>query len=397
MKSQKYENLFTFFLFSYADCDNEQNLVQTMSRTDQTHTTFLACLRDWNDPYLHGQKPTKAIGCNRCENCGCRMLLNSDLNGSMSSKDLIMTTANVASSTSVLDCKSHPFELHCHEPALNTVNSDYQSNTNSKLNKNQNEIVHRHLRKHSHHKSNSHEIQTLTRSKSSVNVPKTIDQCIKMAKSRPRPSSIRPHASHLSGLLINEAALPTFKRQPIALKLTQSRINLNSHEEIKNDASSPVSYSNEDTPQSMFVNKIKCLTDIERDSLEFVKSNENANESQEPYKNELEKQVELTMSCSSLSASSNPNLGNSNEIQMNNSITPDPEQVNHVNTINNEDDLKPTVNSNKRVIENQKLSDSASLFSSSTSINNANEEENNNANNNNFDDSLQDKSFDSDR
>ncbi len=48
------------------------------NRTDQSHTTFLNCLRDWNDPYLHGQKPVKGVTCSRCENCGCRLLTNNN-------------------------------------------------------------------------------------------------------------------------------------------------------------------------------------------------------------------------------------------------------------------------------------------------------------------------------
>jgi hypothetical protein len=388
---------------SKTDRDNEQTLVQTMSRTDQTHTTFLACLRDWNDPYLHGQKPTKTIGCNRCENCGCRLLLNNDLVGSLSSKDL--ASATTASSTPMFDCKTSPFEMHCHQAAA--TNTDYQSNTNSKLNKNQIETVHRH-RKHSHNKS-GFEIQPLTRSKSSINVPKTIDKCIKMSKSRPRPSSIRPHASPLSGLLINEAALPTFKRQlSLKLKPTQTCMNSSSNEKIKNENSS-ISYST-DEKEMMLVNK-KYLIDIERDSLEFVRTNENETQfrsvphspqsTHEPIDNiEFQKPTESTMSCSSLSASSNANLASSNEIQMS-LRTPDPdikinqEDIsNHSNDNNNHDNDDNHNNTNaKRLDENQKLFDSASLFSSSTSLNNnANE---NNANN--LDDSLQDKSFDSDR
>ena len=52
----------------------------------------------------------------------------------------------------------------------------------------------------------------LTRSKSSINVPKTINQCVKLNKSRPRPSSIRPRASTTSGLLINDAVVPSSKK-----------------------------------------------------------------------------------------------------------------------------------------------------------------------------------------
>jgi hypothetical protein len=45
-----------------------------MNRIDNTHATFVNCLRDWNDPFLHGHGTNKNLGCNRCDSCGCQRI-----------------------------------------------------------------------------------------------------------------------------------------------------------------------------------------------------------------------------------------------------------------------------------------------------------------------------------
>lgn len=296
-----------------------------MNKPDQTHTTFVNCLRDWNDPYLHGQKQVKTIGCNRCENCGCRLLAaySNDLN--TSSKDLSNQTSTATPSSDTNSIKS-----------LDSIvaNQDYTSNTNSKLNK----IEHGH-RRHTHKHTKC--TQELTRSKSSVNVPKTIDQCIKLAKSRPRPSSIRPRASPLSGLLINEAAVPCLKRQ----SSFKSR-------NIKVESSNSYSTDEKDVK---YVNTFKS---IERESITMqINETEFLN---------VEKHETSITSYSTSSTS-----------------------LNNINRINNENTIIDTTNMNE--IKPNRLLDSTSLFSSTNSLIEHNDKHAV------FDDSLQEKSFDSDR
>lgn len=156
-----------------------------MNRIDNTHATFLNCLRDWNDPFLHGHKSIKPLGCQRCESCGCRF-------GNQAAESKSHTTTETNS-------------LYSHDNDSNendlAHNRNYLSDTYSKINRNlslfsqkqQNEIF-------------FNGFQPIVRCKSSANVPKTIDQCVKLNKSRPRPSSIRPYASNKSGMLINDAA-----------------------------------------------------------------------------------------------------------------------------------------------------------------------------------------------
>ena len=59
---------------SYTNNNNSQST----HRIDNTHTTFVNCLRNWDDPFLQGVKPIKQIPCSRCDGCGCR--LNSSAN-----------------------------------------------------------------------------------------------------------------------------------------------------------------------------------------------------------------------------------------------------------------------------------------------------------------------------
>lgn len=115
-----------------------------MNRIDNTHATFLNCLRNWNDPFLHGPKPVKPYGCQRCEACACR---------------------SVHSSTSSLNRESCPNRT---ESGRHYVHSKH----NKKIVK--------------------HELltgfQPIIRCRSSINVPKTLNQCIKITK--PRKASL---------------------------------------------------------------------------------------------------------------------------------------------------------------------------------------------------------------
>lgn len=183
-----------------------------MNRIDNTHATFLNCLRDWNDPFLHGHKPVKSFGCQRCESCACRSFLSS--NG-----------AHSACSNPSLTCANQ----HHHNQHDIDLNRHYLTDTHSKLNRNLNQV---------------HPFQPIIRCKSSANVPKTIDQCIKMAKSRPRPSSIKPHASRKSS-----AESSSTKRQPKQARLNNSKISCHS---IDSDKESIDTISKEDEFKILF-------------------------------------------------------------------------------------------------------------------------------------------------
>ena len=68
----------------------------SMNRIDNTHATFINCLRDWNDPFLHGHKPVKALGCQRCENSNCRYTNNNNTSANSAN-----TSNNYSSSSSI--------------------------------------------------------------------------------------------------------------------------------------------------------------------------------------------------------------------------------------------------------------------------------------------------------
>lgn len=84
-----------------------------MNRIDNTHATFLNCLRDWNDPYLNGGNVANSSssnhiaegasmvgkqrypGCLRCESCACR--LSHDLSfGNKSSLNRCKSSVNIS-------------------------------------------------------------------------------------------------------------------------------------------------------------------------------------------------------------------------------------------------------------------------------------------------------------
>ena len=174
-----------------------------MNRIDNTHATFINCLRDWNDPFLHGHKPVKALGCQRCENSNCRYTNNNNTSANS------VNTSNNYSSSSSITSSNQVNSTNNNNDDHSEVSHDkhYLNDTFSKLNKNLNLFLSH--QNHHHHKnqnngnhrttnlntgneSSTSSFQPIVRCKSSINVPKTIDQCIKLARSRPRPSSIRP-------------------------------------------------------------------------------------------------------------------------------------------------------------------------------------------------------------
>lgn len=320
-----------------------------MNKTDQTHATFLNCLRDWSDPYLHGQKQIKTINCNRCENCGCRMLhdliakdASTNLNATASSHHTL-TATNTSDSNSIKSLES----LHCSQHEFNAHHHTSLTKLNSKPHHHHTTI------KHTQHRRNNG-LMLLSRSKSSVNVPKTIDQCIKLAKSRPRPSSIRPYATPRSGLLINEAASTPFKRQSSSSLKSKSKLVVHDTLAITSAANTS-SYSTDEKE----TNKLK-------QTCTGLNAQVNTLATDEYFLQvKLDKQHENSLVSYSSSSSSTSSSSKSSA------------------NLNKQDESKLTC---------KKLADSTSLCTSSNSL--SNDQQNSNEN---FDDSLQDKSFDSDR
>ena len=207
------------------------NTTTSKHRTDNTHATFLSCLRNWDDPYLHGTKPVKSVSCMRCEGCGCRIgTANSAYGQFESASENQLGQQNEISST----CSSSS-ESHCLKNSFGSSsdiqNRHYLCNTHSKINRNLS-VTNLNKKAASRAESSLHpsRFQPIVRSKSSVNVPKTINQCVKLTKSRPRPSSIYSRASSTSGYLPNNANnsinnRQTNKRTPASNKLKSEAKN----------------------------------------------------------------------------------------------------------------------------------------------------------------------------
>lgn len=163
-----------------------------MNRIDNTHATFLNCLRDWNDPFLLGHKPTKLAGCQRCESCACRSA----------------AAAAAAASAAAVVASNHGHGVGsftpCNSSTANTSTISTTTTSNITLPHMEHTICSRNKRESSKSPTPpniTNSTQGISRCKSSTNVPKTIDQCIKLCKSRPRPASIKPqpHSSRKVG------------------------------------------------------------------------------------------------------------------------------------------------------------------------------------------------------
>lgn len=160
-------------------------------RVDNSHTTFVNCLRNWDDPYLQGTKPIKQIACTRCDGCGCR--LNSS--GNSESSPLNHHRHHNEFSSSCSSSSEHN----------NSMDRHYLCNTHSS-NLNRHLSVNNLTQRAARAEANliTSRLQPMARSQSSINVRKE-SSCqmasSKLNKSRPRPSSNRPH-----GLLINDAS-----------------------------------------------------------------------------------------------------------------------------------------------------------------------------------------------
>lgn len=194
-----------------------------MNRIDNTHATFINCLRDWNDPFLHGHKPIKPFGCQRCESCACRSYSsnNTTLNHSL----------NSTSSTNT----------HHHHHDID-LNRHYLTDTHSKQNRN---ILNNRAIDFQGFSSNT-PFQPIVRCKSSANVPKTIDQCLTLVKSRPRPSSIKSNASRKSSI----ESIPSKKQSKTQKnRYESSKISTNS---IESDKESNDTISKEDDCKNIF-------------------------------------------------------------------------------------------------------------------------------------------------
>ncbi len=118
---------------------SQQNL-HYQPRLDNTHTTFVNCLRNWDDPFLNGYKPLKSVGCARCESCGCRLnqqqtIENSNTSGNLHSIGTISLTCSSSSENS--HCAKFDSNAQLNNNSDNSSHRHhYLCNTNSNLNRN---------------------------------------------------------------------------------------------------------------------------------------------------------------------------------------------------------------------------------------------------------------------
>ena len=96
----------------------------TTPRIDNSHTTFVNCLRNWDDPFLHGHSPVKSIHCIRCDGCGCK--LNSSGNyESANNQPNNENSSSYSSSSETSHC------LNAHSNSSDLSNRHYLCNTHS--------------------------------------------------------------------------------------------------------------------------------------------------------------------------------------------------------------------------------------------------------------------------
>lgn len=202
-------------------------------RVDNSHTTFVNCLRNWDDPYLQGVKPIKQIACTRCDGCGCR--LNSSGNSESSPLNHHQHHHNEFSSS----CSSS-------SEHNNSMDRHYLCNTHSS-NLNRHLSVNNLTQRAARAEANliTSKLQPMARSKSSINVRKESSYQVassKLNKSRPKPSSNRPH-----GLPINDASKnkrtsssPEFGKQ----QMDKQAAKTSSNQSFDSDKDSVVTNSN---------------------------------------------------------------------------------------------------------------------------------------------------------
>ncbi len=110
-------------------------------RLDNTHTTFVNCLRNWDDPLLNGCKPLKLVGCVRCESCGCRLIQpqnieNSNINGKQHSSGTISLTCSLSEAG---NCAKSDSNAQLNNNSDNTnfaIRQQHLCNAHSSLNRN---------------------------------------------------------------------------------------------------------------------------------------------------------------------------------------------------------------------------------------------------------------------
>lgn len=224
------------------DCLNNKknNLFKaSMNRIDNTHATFLNCLRDWNDPFLLGHKPIKVVGCQRCESCACRSVPFSVMNLSHSNLPTVTTTTTAATTTNS--------NTSANSTSANTTQTSNggDASSSSVCQSLLNDHPHNHHHHHHHHHNHTPFYQPITRCKSSTNVPKTIDQCIKLCKSRPRPSSIKSlHSSRkLTHLILNTNGQNNANDALISKSKSKTNLAIVNNNNIASSSSSKVSHN----------------------------------------------------------------------------------------------------------------------------------------------------------
>ena len=216
--------------------------------------------------------------------------------------------------------------------------------------------------------------QPIVRCKSSVNVPKTIDQCIKLAKSRPRPSSIRPfnksRKAAANDLVAKRSSSSSFssnnKRTGNCISSKNARTNSTS----TLISSSTSHFESMNTPAKTV--EVVLGTDA---SLSFDLGVDKLIKTFDSYSHETTTPTQLSKSC---------NRGEDAFVSSQGNGGLELGDVNIVDDNNDEDADFDEVSENIN-----KLMDTISLLSCSSSLIENDEI--------NYDDSLQDNSFDSDR
>ena len=408
-----------------------------MNRIDNNHATFINCLRDWNDPFLHGhghslkqQQLAKQFSCQRCESCACRINTSSTQTTTNLNDDSY--TNNSSSQSSINNLNT----LHSRKYTKRRNSNEINTSDNIHLNHYHNNHNHHH-----HHSDKSHVFQPIVRCKSSVNVPKTIDQCIKLSKSRPKPSSIRANTS-VNNKSSNLSSLPPKKQNTQTKDLNvnstpkKSKTNLDIFDiDLKDEefckivlqsspdtsTSNPSVFSqNTDSFKAFLAKNNQNTVDIDLDDLikinktssnliiddlshdlidiEFIGENYNNNDNNTNNNNndvnkrsdEINLNLNKYLSASTTLSSTSSNKSAEIMIETNNKDTNEmliDEEQNKDQILNNISPIKVDATSNEQ--QNQIINTVGSLLTSTSSLI-ENEEIV-------YEDSLQDESFDSDR
>ena len=246
-----------------------------MNRIDNTHATFLNCLRDWNDPFLNGHglsntsyhhstpfslsttksphRAGKNVSCNRCESCACRALAQT-----------------TATSTPHLPLSSH----HNHHIPLHTSHLDLIRKVNDykkSIQDNQKSMG-----------ANQFQYQSIVRCKSSYNMPISIDSCIrKLCKTRPKTCSVAPivtgrnNAAEVMVDREENKKSTTNRNSRRCVYSNKLKNNATQNKHLKSEMGDGFNEVNSDVSNSSKLSAISLDEILTSDSIEFMVNKEN--------------------------------------------------------------------------------------------------------------------------